>query len=332
MLFSVFTPAHSATYLEDCYGSLLAQACQEWEWIVVPNGPLAEACGSWARDSRVRILSWQPGGNIGRLKRTACLAARGRWLVELDHDDLLGPQCLARLALVDAAFAYSDCGLFGDGLAPYRADLGWVHYPTTIHGITALAHAAFPVTARSLCQIFYAPDHVRAWQRRCYYRLGGHAPFPLADDLDLMCRTYLAGEEFQHLGGCHYLYRVHGGNSWLADNRRLQRWHTRVGRYWRPRLIREWCRRHGLSIDSGSQCGWVRRRVRRWDEAIPLARSLWGSLAPGGWLSLEAQSGEPPTAAMQELGYQVVDWSAQRLCLWRWQEGGPGPRPKGWRG
>lgn len=328
MRISVFTPACSSVYLSDCYHSLLAQSWQDWEWILLPNGPLTECRGAWSRDGRVRVLAWQPGGNIGRLKRLACAAARGRWLVELDHDDLLAPQCLALVAATDQEFAYSDAGLFGPSVVPYRADLGWRHYRQSIYGREVVSHMSFPVTARSLCEIFYAPDHVRAWRRDFYERIGGHASLPLADDLDLMCRTYLAGGQFHHLGGCHYLYRIHGANSWLAQNPRLQRWQARVGRRWRPALVREWCRREGLAVDRGSQCGWIRCRVRRWADAVAASRSRFQDLAPGGWLTLRADGGEPRIEEFRELGYQVVDQSPARLWLWKWYEGGPGERPR----
>jgi len=144
---------------------------------------------------------------------------------------------------------YSDTALFKDvDLAPvtFSEKFGWETYPIESFGATFVATAAFPLSARSLCEIFYAPDHVRAWRRDAYYRSGGHDPqLPVGDDHDLICRTYLAGVNFQHIGGCGYLYRTHVENTVFTRNDQIQvQQAANCAKYIDP-LIKEWCRREG---------------------------------------------------------------------------------------
>ena len=49
--------------------------------------------------------------------------------------------------------------------------------------------------------IYFAPNHVRAWRRSFYERVGGHdATWPIADD-ELLVRTYLQGT-MHHIDRC----------------------------------------------------------------------------------------------------------------------------------
>ena len=103
---SVFTPSHLPTYLDDCYGSLLAQTYSDWEWIVVLNGN-----NTWApttEDPRVKLINGTDIKGVGALKRKACEESQGEFLVELDHDDKLTSNALEEI--VNAFDAHSECG------------------------------------------------------------------------------------------------------------------------------------------------------------------------------------------------------------------------------
>jgi hypothetical protein len=67
------------------------------------------------------------------------------------------------------------------------------------------------VNARTIRHIVSAPNHVRAWRSSVYDALGGHDPsLPVADDYDLVVRTFLA-TRFAHIP--RMLYRQHIGPS-----------------------------------------------------------------------------------------------------------------------
>jgi len=117
------------------------------------------------------------------------------------------------------AFIYSNSASFNDKtLEPivYSPVYGWspqevfVNSPgTRIHCKRLLGMVTHEATARSLCQILYAPDHFRAWTRKAYMEAGGHdANMDICDDHDLVCRTYLnPNTEFIQIPETLYYYR-----------------------------------------------------------------------------------------------------------------------------
>ena len=100
MRLSVFTPTHTARYLDNCYGSLAAQTFPDWEWIVLLNKG-----ARWSPpqpDPRVRVITDDLASGVGQAKQRACAEASGQLLVELDHDDLLVGDALEKLVKAHA--------------------------------------------------------------------------------------------------------------------------------------------------------------------------------------------------------------------------------------
>ena len=236
-MISVITPLHEPgnMFVEEAYRSLVAQTETSWEWVVLENhgGTVPEYI---RKDGRVRVLTAKDIlQGIGALKRTACKAARGDMIVELDADDLLLPEALAhvREALAESDFCYSDFAEFQskeDGTLrtsekeyPYGAVYGWSHYEVEVEGSTLLAMRAPEVTAHNIRLIDWAPNHVRAWRHDAYWRIGGHDPrLEVGDDHDLIVRMFLEGCSFRHIAKCLYLYRVHGDNTVAARNAEIR--------------------------------------------------------------------------------------------------------------
>jgi SAM-dependent methyltransferase len=107
----------------------------------------------------------------------------------------------------------------------YSEAWGWSSYPCEVRGRKLLATVSRPATARNMCQILYAPNHLRAWRSSVYRAVGGHDPaLQVADDFDLLCRTYLS-TRFRHIPEALYGYRRRsdGANTWLLHNKEIQR-------------------------------------------------------------------------------------------------------------
>jgi O-antigen biosynthesis protein len=259
MRLSLFTPTHNPKYLLDTYKSLQLQSVQDWEWIVLPNNRCADIPEPIRLDSRVRVV---PGGNdtnIGALKRKACDACSGNAFIEMDHDDLLTPgDALSRIReqfQAGAGFVYSDVAVFR--FKPkentysefaFSSHHGWKTYDIHVYGRKLKASCTFEVSPRSLCEIYYAPDHVRCWSRKAYYEAGGHNPdLSVCDDHELMIKTYLSGAKFSHTGGCHYLYRMFDSNTVIARNREIQDTTRKLKEAYLKLLIASWLKRHGLA-------------------------------------------------------------------------------------
>lgn len=261
MKVSVFTPSHSPRYLRDAWKSLSGQTHQNWEWVVGANGENADlveavVAQETSGDSRVRVFRCPDTGNIGALKRECCLRCDGDIVLELDHDDILTSDCLA--SVVEAvektgpmAFVYSDdvtcnhehqCAIFDKAY-------GWRHYSWQHGGQTYTVNKQPPPHPRSLSEILYAPDHVRAWTAAAYRLSGGHDPKkPVADDHDLVVRTYLAGVPFVHIERPLYFHRQDGKTTSQEKVERIQAC-SRETRHFKLRpLIAEWCRRENLPM------------------------------------------------------------------------------------
>lgn len=249
---SLFTPTHDPEHLLDVYAGIQAQAYENWEWVIVFNSG-ATAPQPFVDDPRVRMHHTAcPNTNIGALKREACELCTGDAFIEMDHDDLLVPRTLQRIAdgiAAGAGFVYSDVAVFNDGKLDswgYSPDWGWEHYPIRIYDKPFIATRNFEISPRSLCEVYFAPDHVRVWSREAYWKAGGHdASLSVGDDHDLICRTYLTGLPFHHTGGCGYLYRYHESNTVKLRNAAIQAQQKANRHKYLAPLIVEWCKRHG---------------------------------------------------------------------------------------
>ncbi|TAG03659.1 MAG: glycosyltransferase [Betaproteobacteria bacterium] len=264
MLISLFTPTHNTQFLGETYSSLLAQTCGDWEWVIVPNDPAKDGKAivpeAIARDPRVKIFpapDMVARLGVGALKRFACERATGSYLIELDHDDILAPDCLSEIIstarTTGAGFIYSDFANFlPDGKSgTYNLEHGWTQYEVEIYGRKYLAMRSFPPTPDALVSIYYAPNHVRAWSREAYWRAGGHDPsFRVADDHDLITRTYLTGCGFHHIEKCLYLYRMHegGGNTYIQHNAEIVARTQQIGQRDIGAIVAQWCAQNNLPM------------------------------------------------------------------------------------
>ena len=232
MKFSIITATHlKNSFLNDLYESLLEQTYTNWEWVIFLNGgasPLGinEKIKS---DTRVKIYaSLESNSCVGYNKNRAFSYGSGDILVEVDHDDMLTSDCLEELykAFQDpkVGFVFSDDAIYHmkEEPLPYNSVNGWTHYKYNWKGKELLAHNCFPPTSHSISYIWYAPDHVRAWRKEIYQRIGGHDPnLDICDDHELMIRTYL-NTKMHHIPKVLYIYRITGENTWLERNQAIQ--------------------------------------------------------------------------------------------------------------
>src|SRR5437016_9404497 len=125
-LISILTPTFNADerFLMDAVESVIAQAYENWELILIDDGSsdtrvrgLLENLGQ--RDARIQT-GFQDHGGISSALNTALARARGGWIALLDHDDLLEPDALFRAIELlqndrEADVIYSDEDKIVDG-------------------------------------------------------------------------------------------------------------------------------------------------------------------------------------------------------------------------
>jgi glycosyltransferase involved in cell wall biosynthesis len=246
--FSIFTPAYkTGERILRTYESLSKQTFSDWEWVVVDDSP-ADHVDLWNRlneisgkDFRVKPYRISPNssGVVGKVKNRACSLSSGKWLVELDHDDALTSDCLSTLSQAsktfpDAGFIYSDCTeVESNGeFRKYDDRVDWDFYGdhsnffnfgysghswVNVDGKSVLRHhtpSINPVTIRFNVSM---PNHVRCWRRDVYFKIGGHNEnLPIADDLDLIIRTFLE-TRIIHVGKVLY-FQYNNGRSTVDLN------------------------------------------------------------------------------------------------------------------
>jgi O-antigen biosynthesis protein len=227
-MISVITPSHDPRWLEDTWLSLKAQTYWDFEWIVLLNGDAI-----WTPPDDGRIVMVQDGHRVqgvGALKREAARHAIGDIILELDHDDLLAPLALEKVARAFVEpridFVYSDCAQIdahGDpdnhGFDPAH---GWEYEGRMLDGTVYHCAPAMEPTPHNLSYVWYAPNHLRAWRTSFYWDIGGHDPaWTVCDDHELMCRTYQRTEPV-HIPELLYLQRVHHANTQTEVNAQIQ--------------------------------------------------------------------------------------------------------------
>jgi glycosyltransferase involved in cell wall biosynthesis len=233
MKFSIITPSHKyQSYFNELYISITQQTYENWEWIVYLNGEFKknQLSKEILNDERVKIYTNYDGNtNIGYVKNKAFSLGTGDVLVEVDHDDILTPDCLKELATAfennpECGFVYSNNATYHieDKFVPYSPVFGWTYNTYDWNGKKLIAMNSFDPSSHSVSYIWYAPDHVRAWRKNTYEEVGGHnIELSMCDDHELMIRTYL-NTKFYHIHKVLYIYRITGDNSFLERNAVIQ--------------------------------------------------------------------------------------------------------------
>jgi glycosyltransferase involved in cell wall biosynthesis len=337
MKLSVFTPTHQPEKLIKAAHSLAEQTHQDYEWVVLVNGngiedtPYYDAQVSMITHGKAKVVQFTQDSNyIGLLKKTACEHATGEILVELDHDDTLEPTCLEELnrAFEDPSidFCYSDWFEWKDGktFAPFSEKWGWTYtnQPDGRIGVNA-----FEMNPLSVSYIWFGPNHVRAWRKSFYDKIGGHNPeLDVCDDYEIICRTYVNGK-------CHriakplYNYYIGENTCYGEKNKKIQRLTRSLHDKWIGRIVQKWCDLHNLkkvdlcSCDNkpegfiGVDCqdfpgidivcdldgpwpfednsvGLFRMQdaIEHLKDPIHTMKEIWRCLAPYGWAFIEVPS------------------------------------------
>lgn len=218
MRVSVFIASHKPNepYVRKAVQSVLDQTFVDWELVLaVPSGTqiLLPA------DDRIKIAPCDCVLNgVGSAKRWAVENCSGEILVELDHDDILMPEALERIVETfdknpEASLVYSDFAQITEDGDPdftrFNVDNGWEY--DNVDGW--LRCRAMPPTPHNVSLIWYAPNHVRAFDREAYDNAGGYnADLKVLDDQDLMMRLWEMGD-FVHIPELLYLQRMHSANT-----------------------------------------------------------------------------------------------------------------------
>lgn len=208
-LFSIFVSTYNTTnaMFDRLLGSLEKQTYRNWNLFIIddsPNGVVAERIVK-RRDPRITVIrNMSNHGNIGFNKKTIAMMCDGDYLVEMDHDDELTPDCLELLnkafeTYPDTDFVYSHAMEEIDGKEIYYGNnfaYGLGEYrDMEVNGTMRHIALTADVNALSVRGIHALPNHVRCWKADFYRKIGGHNPeLSVLDDMDILIRTFLNGK------------------------------------------------------------------------------------------------------------------------------------------
>lgn len=254
-MLSIITPTHKPTFLQRLYESIKVQTYKDFEWVVVPNN---DADVSFLpKEDWIRIVPYLEDSKlIGAIKNYAFNQGLGEWLAEVDHDDEITPDCVEEILKAAKEnvcdFIYSD----GIDLMPgntanvFNSNNNWAYYPYTYKGIVYTINRTFLPTPQSVSRIWFAPNHIRVWNRDFYKRLGGHdKTLKALDDQDLMCRTYIEGKMYK-IEKVLYVYYYHATNSFASQelNKWIQEYTWVLYEKYIEQMMRRWCKDNNLLI------------------------------------------------------------------------------------
>jgi hypothetical protein len=311
-LVSVITPTRNRRkLLQATLDSVAGQSLADWEHLVVDDGsddgtPELMAARE-AADPRVRYLVRQgpcSGANVCR--NLGIRAARAPFVVLLDSDDVLAPQCLERRAAVmsrnaDLDFATFQSSVFVEQIGDTRSDLD----PQLL--------------GDDLCRFLYfeAPWIITApiWRRETLVRLGLFDETLLSwQDIELHVRAICAG--------CHYtrFAEVDHHIRWQFEPGKVSVEQRRSRKHLEGAL--DVIERLEAHVRGGPGMNWVRQRAlcslyffvaERWVERGELAPALaaWRRMrerrlgpallhATGAMLLVAARAGLPSTTLIRK--------------------------------
>lgn len=208
-LFSIFTCTFNTpkAMFERLYQSLLNQTYKNWNWYILDDStnPYTSDMINKYHDPRIVVFKNESNhGNIGFNKHMIAMACDGDYLVEVDHDDELTPDCLellhkAFMQFPDSDFVYSYAMEEIDGKEVYYGDnfaygLGY-YQQELVKGVMRNIAITPDVNALSVRGIHALPNHVRCWRKDFYHMIGGHnIELSVLDDMDILIRTFLVGK------------------------------------------------------------------------------------------------------------------------------------------
>ncbi len=251
-LISVITPVFNTPvqWLEEAVQSVLGQAYEDWELILVDDNSSDEALREYlpvlaSRDSRIKVFKLEGSRGISAALNRGIEHARGEWIGFLDHDDLLEPDALFQTAkllqqIPDADLIYSDEDKLTE--AGFDAPLFKPDWSPD-----------FFLSCNYLC-------HFITVRRELVLRVGGfRSEFDSAQDYDLLFRVIEQTDRIHHIPRVLYHWRRSGSSSAISP------WQKPGQLEAARRAIDEHLQRKGIrghvAIDWRTHAYWVRREL-----------------------------------------------------------------------
>ena len=204
-VFSIFTTCYNSNnIINRPLNSLLNQTLLDWEWIVIDDSPDDEHFKFLKKtliDKRIRLYKRDKNsGNIGNVKNEAISLCRGKYVLELDHDDEITSNLLEDSIKIfnldpEIGFIYSDfINIYDDNTNFFYSDfisLGYGGYYTQkINNKWRNIYITPNINNITMSYLVSMPNHPRIWRRNLLNQLDNYSEnLPICDDFEILLRT-----------------------------------------------------------------------------------------------------------------------------------------------
>jgi len=205
-IFSLFTTCYkSYDKIIRAYESIKKQTMTDWEWVILDDSPEDEHFlflkKLFMNDTHIRLYKRsENNGSIGNVKNEAVLLCRGKYVLEMDHDDEILPDVLLDATKVfeedeEVGFVYMDFSNVYEDYSNFNYGnffaLGYSGYYRQKYNGRWLFVAVTPnINNITLSHIVAVPNHPRIWRREALLKMGNYSEFlPVSDDYELLIRT-----------------------------------------------------------------------------------------------------------------------------------------------
>jgi len=205
-IFSIFTTSfNSYEKILRAYKSVKSQSLKDWEWVILDDSPddnNFEFLRKHMNDEpRIRLYrKSENSGSIGNVKNEAVSLCRGKYVLELDHDDEILPDVLKDATNVfdadaNVGFIYMDfINIYENGNNYYYGDFfckGYgSYYCQKYEGSWRYVYNTPNINNITLSHLVCCPNHPRIWRRELLNKIGNYCELlPICDDYEILLRT-----------------------------------------------------------------------------------------------------------------------------------------------
>lgn len=205
-IFSIFTTCYNSyEKIYRAYNSLVTQTLKDWEWVILDDSPEDDHFTflkqNFENDKKIRLYKRsQNSGSIGNVKNEAVSLCRGKYVLELDHDDEIPSYVLRDSADVfdnnsEVGFVYMDyANIYENGENFTYGNvfgLGYSGYYKEKYNNKWVYVASHPnINNNTLSHIVSVPNHPRIWRKKVLIEIGNYSEYlPISDDYELLLRT-----------------------------------------------------------------------------------------------------------------------------------------------
>lgn len=205
-IFSLFTTCYNSyDKIIRAYNSIKMQTLRDWEWVILDDSPNDEHFiflkNTFKNFTRIRLYKRsENNGNIGNVKNEAISLCRGKYVLEMDHDDEILPDVLSDATTIfendnDVGFVYMDfVNIYEDGTNFNYGDffaLGYSgYYRQKIRNNWVFVAMTPNINNITLHHIVSVPNHPRIWRRKTLMDMGNFCEYlPILDDYEVLIRS-----------------------------------------------------------------------------------------------------------------------------------------------